>query len=110
MNDPRGSIWRKWDLHLHTPASGSDYGNQSIINETIIQKLKDADIAAVAITDHFVMDVDRIVDLQRIAGEDITVFPGIELRSELGGNESIHYIGIFPECQGALKPSHEWAR
>jgi ABC-type lipoprotein export system ATPase subunit len=59
--------------------------------------LKDADIAAVAITDHFVMDVDRIADLQRIAGEDITVFPGIELRSELGGDESIHYIGIFPD-------------
>jgi hypothetical protein len=21
MNDPRGSLWRKWDLHVHTPAS-----------------------------------------------------------------------------------------
>jgi hypothetical protein len=21
MNDPRGSVWRKWDLHIHTPAS-----------------------------------------------------------------------------------------
>jgi len=21
MNDPRGSIWRKWDLHVHTPCS-----------------------------------------------------------------------------------------
>ncbi|MFC1877410.1 TrlF family ATPase, partial [Thermodesulfobacteriota bacterium] len=21
MNDPKGSIWRKWDLHVHTPAS-----------------------------------------------------------------------------------------
>ena len=21
MNDPRGSIWRKWDLHIHTPYS-----------------------------------------------------------------------------------------
>lgn len=21
MNDPRGSVWRKWDLHVHTPAS-----------------------------------------------------------------------------------------
>jgi ABC-type lipoprotein export system ATPase subunit len=21
MNDPRGSTWRKWDLHVHTPAS-----------------------------------------------------------------------------------------
>jgi|GEM_PF-3693024 len=21
MNYPQGSIWRKWDLHVHTPAS-----------------------------------------------------------------------------------------
>lgn len=21
MNDPRGSTWRKWDLHVHTPMS-----------------------------------------------------------------------------------------
>jgi hypothetical protein len=21
MNDPRGSTWRKWDLHVHTPES-----------------------------------------------------------------------------------------
>lgn len=21
MNDPRGSAWRKWDLHIHTPFS-----------------------------------------------------------------------------------------
>ena len=21
MNDPRGSLWRKWDLHVHTPYS-----------------------------------------------------------------------------------------
>ncbi len=108
MNDPRGSIWRKWDLHLHTPASGNDYGNQSITNETIIQKLKDANIAAVAITDHFVMDVDRIVDLQRIAGEDITVFPGIELRSELGGDESIHFMGIFPDRLDVQKLRDIW--
>jgi len=21
MNEPRGSVWRKWDLHVHTPDS-----------------------------------------------------------------------------------------
>lgn len=21
MNDPKGSVWRKWDLHVHTPSS-----------------------------------------------------------------------------------------
>jgi hypothetical protein len=25
MNDPRGSLWRKWDLHFHTPDSLVQY-------------------------------------------------------------------------------------
>jgi histidinol phosphatase-like PHP family hydrolase len=108
MNDSRGSIWRKWDLHLHTPASGDDYGNQSISNETIITKLKEAGISAVAITDHFVMDVNRIIDLQRIGGNEITVFPGIELRSELGGDEAIHYIALFSEDLDKQRLSDIW--
>jgi ABC-type lipoprotein export system ATPase subunit len=83
-------------LHCHTPAS-YDYGNKAITDEDIVAALKAAGIAAAAITDHHVMDVARIVNLQHIAGEDLTIFPGIELRTELGGNESVHLIGIFPE-------------
>lgn len=30
MNDPRGSNWRKWDLHVHTPASlKQEYGGNT---------------------------------------------------------------------------------
>ncbi|WP_052675773.1 TrlF family AAA-like ATPase [Paenibacillus sp. IHBB 10380] len=97
MNDVRGSKWRKWDLHFHTPSS-FDYQNKSITNSEIIEMLEAKEIKAVAITDHHVMDIHRIEELQRLGKEKgITVFPGIELRSELGGSESIHFIGIFPE-------------
>jgi predicted metal-dependent phosphoesterase TrpH len=52
----------------------------------------------VAITDHHTIDVERIRALQELGKErSITVLPGIELRSELGGSDSIHFIGIFPE-------------
>lgn len=93
---PQGSIWRKWDLHCHTPAS-YDYGNKAVTDQEIITTLKSAGIGAVAITDHHLMDVERILNLQQIAGEDLAIFPGIELRTELGGSESVHMIGIFPE-------------
>lgn len=43
------------------------------------------------------MDVARIKNLQKLAKDDITVLPGIEFRSELGGKEKVHLIGIFPE-------------
>jgi energy-coupling factor transporter ATP-binding protein EcfA2 len=52
----------------------------------------------VAITDHHFMDIDRIKDLQKIGeSKEITVLPGIEFRSDKGGSESVHFIGIFSE-------------
>ncbi len=109
MNDPRGSIWRKWDLHLHTPAS-EDYQDKSITNEAIIQKLKDSNIAAVAITDHHIIDVDRIINLQSIAATDIAIFPAIECRSELGGSESVHFTGIFPNNLNKAQLQDIWTK
>lgn len=116
MRCPKGAMWRKWDLHFHTPASGKDYQDQSVTNEEIIDTLKNSHISAVAVTDHHTIDVDNYLKLRELAGGEITVFPGIELRSELGGRQQIHFIGIFPndlkeerlrdiwtEIQGKLK-------
>jgi len=93
---PKGSEWRKWDLHLHTPSS-YDYHDKSISSATIVDVLKANSIALVAVTDHHKMDVERIIELQTLAGNDIKFLPGVELRCELGGSESIHFIGIFPD-------------
>ncbi|MDP8263834.1 MAG: AAA family ATPase [Candidatus Ancaeobacter aquaticus] len=91
-----GSVWRKWDLHFHTPSS-YDYENKGIANEKIIEVLKESEIAVVAITDHHFIDVKRIHKLRELAKGEITILPGIELRSELGGSTSIHFAGIFSE-------------
>ncbi|MEZ4512127.1 MAG: AAA family ATPase [Chloroflexota bacterium] len=96
MRLEKGSVWRKWDLHLHTPSS-FDYEDKSITDEQIIKKLVGAGIRLVAITDHHTIDVERITRLQQLGSGKITVLPGIELRSELGGSDTVHYIGIFPE-------------
>lgn len=92
----RGSEWHQWDLHLHTPSS-FDYHDKSVTNQQIIDVLKANDIKGVAITDHNTIDIERIKALRELAGNDITILPGIELRSELGGSESVHFICIFPE-------------
>ena len=91
-----GSIWGKWDLHFHTPAS-FDYHKKNVTNEQIVGGLLAAGVEVVAITDHHTMDVARIQALQALGGDKLTVLPGIEFRSELGGNETVHYIGIFSE-------------
>ena len=92
----RGSEWHKWDLHFHTPAS-YDYENGSVTNEDLINGLLMNGVAAVAITDHHVIDVARIQELQQIAAGRITILPGIEFLSDARGREPIHIIGIFPE-------------
>lgn len=91
-----GSTWRKWDLHFHTPSS-FDYQKKSLSNADLVNGLRKAGVSVVAITDHHIMDVSRIRDMQNLGGDDLTVLPGIEFRSELGGKEKVHLIGIFSE-------------
>lgn len=89
----RGSEWRKWDLHVHTASSyDSKYRSQDA-DELLVKAWRDNNIAAAAITDHFIIDKNRIENLKRIA-PDITVFPGVELRTDKG-NTNIHLILIF---------------
>lgn len=93
----RGSEWRKWDLHLHT-ASSYDYkykGDDA--DEKLVDALREKEIAAVAITDHFCIDSKRIAHLRELAPE-ITFFPGVELRTDKGAS-NVHVILIFSETE-----------
>jgi len=59
MNDSRGSVWRKWDLHVHTPAS-YDYKDKSLNPQKIVDKLKGLGVSVVAVTDHHIINVEFI--------------------------------------------------
>lgn len=109
MKYPRGSEWRKWDLHFHTPSS-FDYDDKSVTDEDIISTLKQNEIAVVVITDHHVINVAKIENLRKLSGDNLTVLAGIELRSELGGSESIHFIGIFPEDSSQFNLQTAWTK
>lgn len=91
-----GSIWSRWDLNFHTPAS-YDYKNKGKTATELVDGLVAASIEVVAVIDHHVIDVNLIREMQACGNGTLTVLPGIELRSELGGSEHVHYIGIFPE-------------
>lgn len=93
----KGSEWRKWDLHFHTPSS-YDYKNKSITDNEIVETLIQNEIAVVAITDHHIIDIPRIKNIQKISKDKgLTVLPGIEFCSDMRGNEPIHFIAIFSE-------------
>ena len=91
----RGSEWNRWDLHLHT-ASSYDYQYKGEdADELLCNALHANCIKAVAITDHFIIDKERIWSLRNKA-PDITFFPGVELRTDKGAS-NLHVILIFSE-------------
>lgn len=90
MNNSRGSIWRKWDLHIHTNASDGKDGCKEVIEQAKAQNL-----SVIAVTDHHTAkNVDEMKSLGR--KEDVEVISGIEFRSEYG-KKSVHFIGLFPD-------------
>ena len=103
----KGAEWRKWDLHVHTPSS-YDYKDNSVTDENIIDILSDNNISVVAITDHHVIDIDKIENLQKLGGKKgIAVLPGIEFLSDARGEEPVHFIGLFSEN---CKLSYIWGQ
>ncbi len=95
MLNCRGSEWNRWDLHVHT-ASSYDYKYKGEdADDLLCQNLKQNDVKAVAITDHFKIDKDRIARL-RSKTPEIVFFPGVELRTDKGSN-NLHLILVFSE-------------
>lgn len=86
---PRGSEWRKWDLHVHSTCGTP---------EEITEKMIEMGVSVFSITDHSSVDeVDEFLELsekKRKDGKEIYFLPGIELRTDKG-KKSVHIIGIF---------------
>jgi hypothetical protein len=96
MNDSRGSVWRKWDLHIHTPASFHWNGGKLFAEmtpkeqessvEATVRALHDSDVAVFAIMDYWTFDgylsIRRFLRTNTAIPFEKTVFPGMELRIE----------------------------
>ena len=116
-NFPRGSEWRKWDLHIHTPFSilNNGFGNDW---DTYVQKLfKKAiehDIWAIGITDYFSIDgykkirteyLENSVKMEQLfSGEEIErinkilLLPNIEFRlDKLVNDNRVNFHVIFSD-------------
>lgn len=85
---PRGSVWRKWDLHIHSPLSllNNQFPKKSDSSpdwEVYLQRLESVDLAAVGITDYFTIDgykrIREFKDAGRLANIQ-AIFPNVEFR------------------------------
>lgn len=106
----RGSLWRKWDLHVHTPASYQHSYSLGALAHTgqcdqalwdkFVDELERTDVKVVGVTDYFSVDgYKRLLDYKsRGRLEKISLLPNIELRlSILVEGCRLNYHVIFSE-------------
>ena len=115
----RGSEWRKWDLHVHTPESGmsNKFGNNwDEYVKALFQTAISNEVAVIGVTDYFTIDgykklkkeyyedrsklltlFDNDVELvDRI--QQIRLFPNVEFRlNKFVGSSRINYHVIFSD-------------
>lgn len=96
FNDPKGSYWRKWDLHVHTPASlVHHYGGDADVWEKFIADLENLppEFKVIGINDYIFIDGYRRILEEKKAGRlkniDL-ILPVIELRIDKFGGTKNH--------------------
>lgn len=103
---PKGSEWRKWDLHVHTPASfhwkGQRFATMTQDErkasfKTMLNTINDSDVSVFGIMDYWTFDgYLEFMKEVNLEGWELkkTVLPGMELRIESPTNYrlNIHVI------------------
>lgn len=87
---PSGAVFRRVDLHVHTPASPDTHQNWKTAKpEDVVQNALASGMDVIAVTDH---DSAEWCDAVRDAAKDtpLVVFPGVEISTSEG-----HLLAIF---------------
>ena len=96
--DSDGLVWKRLDLHFHTPASRDDYKHLGTTPEQLVASAKQAGLDGFAVTDHNTgASIDQLQALATLEG--LVVFPGVEV-TVFGGERNVHILAIFDPSQG----------
>lgn len=110
-NDPAGSTWKKWDLHVHTPSSVvHNYpGTEDEAWEAFLLDLETlpADFKAIGINDYIFIDgYERVrkakMEQGRLTNIDL-ILPVIELRLDKFG-------GVVKKAKDGTYSKTDWSR
>jgi len=103
---PRGSEWRKWDLHVHPPGTklsdGYDLKDRQMDWDRFCKCIYESDVSAIGITDYFSLDGFFAFkeNYDRIYPESNKVFfPNLELRLNETVNRALELVDfhvVFP--------------
>ena len=96
----RGSEWRKWDLHVHTPESGmaNEFSNWDSYVKALFSKAIENNIAAIGITDYFTIDGYKKIKEEYLKN-DKKLF---EIFQDSAVVEKIKHIKLFPNIEFRL--------
>lgn len=80
INDPRGSQWRKWDLHVHSPESSGYTGSW----DQFVEQMKSAHCDVIGINDYFSVSgykkLMQSLDSNELNLNGKIIFPVVEMR------------------------------
>jgi hypothetical protein len=101
LTSNKGSIWRKWDLHLHTPhtklSDNFQKNGEEEIWKTYCDKIENSDVSAFGITDYFSCEnyFTFLEEFKKYYPESKKVFfPNIEFRLDISVNQQSEEINI----------------
>lgn len=109
---PRGSEWRKWDLHVHAPGTklSDDYTTSDGVDplERFCQVIHDSDVAVVAVADYFSLDSyfavkEKYVELY--PDSDTLILPNLELRLPVAVNRDEQEVNLHLIFRSTLAQS-----
>lgn len=91
----RGSEWRKWDLHLHSPYTFMN--TYSATEKEFIDKIKSEWISVIWLTNYFKFSDDEFSLKDKLEKENISVFLNLEIRlsHQNSWDECLDYHIIF---------------
>ncbi len=110
MNGKHGSVWRRWDLHVHAPGTklSNGFGDPSDDNlEMYVRNLEESDVQVFGITDYFSADTFFEVKMayRKVYPNGRKLFiPIIELRlAEIISNDGHVHIHVLIDPDAATE-------
>lgn len=96
----RGSEWRKWDLHIHSPKTflANEYSSCSV--DDFVNGIEAKGIVAIGLTNYFHFADDELDEIRnKLETKGIIVFPSLEFRTQPPNkdNEEMHIHIIFSD-------------
>ena len=87
-----GLQFKKFDLHVHTPAS-HDFDDKGATPEDVVKEALDKDLKGIAVVDHHTGE--NIDAIKEAANQTpLVIFPGVEICCA-GGERGIHVIALL---------------